>query len=179
MTDYAADTAVVNSLVYVRVEERRLEDGCREADLVGGRVIVSVYGLRSHLPLGLVNRLVHLARDIVLREECADVLHVLEERELLVYVEVGVVLPLVGVAHLHDEVGELVLSLRLCSGRHPCSLVDALRESLLQVAHELNHLLLRRLGEVLLYVELADSLAEHAAHESCGTLPARTVLLYA
>ena len=38
-------------------------------------------------------------------------------------------------------------------------------------------MLLGRLGEVLLYVELADRLAEHAAHESSGTLPTGTVLL--
>ena len=61
VADYAADTAVVNSLVYVRVEERRLEDGCREADLVGGRIVISVDSLRSHVPFGLVDRLVHLA----------------------------------------------------------------------------------------------------------------------
>ena len=65
MTDYATDATVVDSVVSIGIEERRLQDGCREADLVGGGVIVSIDSLRSHLPFCLVHRLVHLAVDIV------------------------------------------------------------------------------------------------------------------
>ena len=61
MADYATNATIVDSLIDVGVEERRLQDGCREADFVGGRVVISVDSLRSHVPFGLVYRLVHLA----------------------------------------------------------------------------------------------------------------------
>ena len=43
--------------------------------------------------------------------------------------------------------------------------------------NQVEHLLLGALGEVLLDIELADSLTECTAHQTYGTLPARTVLL--
>ena len=43
--------------------------------------------------------------------------------------------------------------------------------------NQFEHTLLAALREVLLYVNLSDSLAQHTAHGTYGTLPARTVLL--
>ena len=43
--------------------------------------------------------------------------------------------------------------------------------------NQVEHTLLAALWEVLLYVNLTDGLAQHAAHGTYGTLPARTVLL--
>ncbi len=57
VADHHSDSAVVDGVVGVGVEERRLKDGSREADLVGRRVVVGVDGLRRHSPFGLVGRL--------------------------------------------------------------------------------------------------------------------------
>ena len=177
VADNATDTTIVYSLVHIRIKERRLEDSCREANLVSCRVVVGIDSLRSHLPLCLVNRLIHLTSDIVLRHKFRDIAHILEQRERLVYIETAIVAPLVGITNLHDKVVELVLSLRLCSSRHPCRLVDALTKRNLQVLDKLKHHLLACCREVLLNIELADGLAEHTANKTCGTLPTRTILL--
>ena len=51
MTNHTTDTTEVGCIIGCWVEEWRLKDRCWEADLVGGRVIVGIDGLRSHTPL--------------------------------------------------------------------------------------------------------------------------------
>ena len=126
MTNHATDTTIVHCIIGCRVEEWRLEDSCREADLVGSWVIISIDSLRSHSPLCLIYRLVHLAGDGILCKELRDICHILVEREAVIYLQSAIVLPLVRIADLNDEVLQLVLSLCLGSSTHPCSLVDAL-----------------------------------------------------
>src|SRR6185369_2979194 len=50
VTDHAADRAVVDRRVGVRVEDRRLQDAGREHD-VDQRAVVGVVGLRGHAPV--------------------------------------------------------------------------------------------------------------------------------
>ena len=57
MADNNADSAVVHGIIGLRIEERLLEDCCREADLVGGGVVVGVHRLGSHAPFGPVRGL--------------------------------------------------------------------------------------------------------------------------
>ena len=64
-----ADGAVVHRVVGGHVEERRLQDGGREDDLVADRVVVGVDGLRGHLPVLGIDRLADLAQ---LELETAD-----------------------------------------------------------------------------------------------------------
>ena len=65
VTDHGTYAAIVYSIVGLRIEERWLQDGSGEADLVGRGVIVGVDGLRCHLPLALVHGLAHLAGEII------------------------------------------------------------------------------------------------------------------
>ena len=174
---HTANAAIVGRVVGVGVEEGRLQDGGGEANLVGGGVVVGVDGLRSHAPFHLVHALVDVARDEVVGGPAADVAEVLVEAQLVVHLQSAIVFPLVGIANLDDEVGELVLGLFLGGLAHPCRGVDALGQGLLQVVHELQHALLARLGEVLLHVELADGLSHVAADQAHGPFPARAVLL--
>ena len=126
VSDHAADGTVVDGVVGIGVKEWGLQDGCGEADLVGGWVVVGIDGLGRHQPLVLVDGLVHLAVDLVLHQEGGDVAQVLVERETLVYLQAAVVLPFVGIADFHDEVAQFVLGLQFRLGTHPCGLVDAL-----------------------------------------------------
>ena len=57
MPDHAYDGAVVDGIVGIAVKERRLEDGCRENDLVVVGVLISIDGLRRHPPFRFVDRL--------------------------------------------------------------------------------------------------------------------------
>ena len=126
MTDYSTDTTIVHRIIGCWVEEWRLENSCREADLVGSWVIISIDSLRSHSPLSLIYRLVHLAGDFILGKELRDICHILVERKAVIYLQSAIVLPLVRITYLDDEVLQLILSLCLGSSTHPCSLVDAL-----------------------------------------------------
>ena len=60
VADHHADGAIVDCVVSVGVEERRLEYGCREADFVGGRVVIGIDGLRGHMPFARIGRLAEL-----------------------------------------------------------------------------------------------------------------------
>ena len=51
MSDDTADSTIVKGIVCLWIKEWWLENAGREADLVGGRVIVSIDSLRSHKPL--------------------------------------------------------------------------------------------------------------------------------
>ena len=75
MADYHSDSAVIYSIVSIRIEERRLEDGCREADLVCCRVVICIHSLRTHTPFGSVHRLSLVLHHILVTESvyAADV----------------------------------------------------------------------------------------------------------
>ena len=127
VADDYADGSVVDGVIRVCVEERGLENGGREAYLVGGGVVVGVDGLRSHAPLVGIGGLSELAE---------IVLHVpgLGGTEVLVVAQGGidgqgaVVLPLVGVADLYGEGGELLAGVGLGGVGHPVEGVDVLAE---------------------------------------------------
>ena len=57
MADNTSDTTEVNGCIGLIVIEWRLQDGCRKYDLIAGRAIVGIDGLRGHAPLGLIDRL--------------------------------------------------------------------------------------------------------------------------
>ncbi len=62
MPDDRADRAVVDRVVGLHVEERRLQDRRGKDDLVHARVVISVDGLGGHSPLVTVDRLAELGR---------------------------------------------------------------------------------------------------------------------
>ena len=175
VTDHHADGAVVHGVVRIRVEERRLEDTGREADLVGRRVIVGVDRLRGHAPLGRVRRLAELGQ-VVRHVPGAGGAQVLVVAQGRIDGEGAVVLPLVRVADLHGEGGELLAGLGLGGVGHPVQGVDVLAEGDLQILHQVEHLLLGALREELGNVHLADGLAEDAVGHAHGALPARFLL---
>ena len=179
VADDATDGTIVHGIVGSGVEERWLQDGCREADLVGRGVIVGIDGLRCHEPLHLVYGFVYLAVQCIQQLELRDDAQVLVERQTVVHLKAAVVLPLVGIADLDDEVRELVLGLCLGLSTHPGCTVNALCEGCLQVVYKIQHTLLARLGEIFLDIELSDGFTHDTTDERYGTLPAGTVLLHA
>ena len=177
MTNHTTDGTVVHSIVGIRIEERRLQNSGREANLVGSGIVISIDGLRCHVPLRLVNGLIHLTVQLIEGTPLSDISQILIERQTLVDLQSAIVLPLVGITYLNNKVLELVLSLGLGLGTHPRSLVNALCQGCLQVVHQVEHTLLARCWEILLDIEFADGLTHDAAHQTDGTLPAGTVLL--
>src|SRR5438874_10119048 len=56
MANYQADAAKVDGVIHGAVEERWLQDARGEDDFVMGRIVESIYGGRSDVPLGFVYR---------------------------------------------------------------------------------------------------------------------------
>ena len=177
MTDDHSDGTIVEGVVGLHIEERRLQNTCGEADLVGGRVVVGVHRLGSHIPDRIVHGLVQLLIDHIVDAPDGGSLDVLPV--VAADLEVRVVAPLVGISDLDDEGIELLMCHCLRGVRHPLLSIDALSEGHLQVAHQLRHAFLGGSGEVLLDIQLTYSLAECSFCGTDGTLPARTVFLLA
>ena len=169
MADNNAYCAVVDGVIAISVEEWRLEDGGREHNLVALRVIVGVHGLRCHEPLVLVDRLAYLGH-LLLVAELVHRYQILCETLGGVYVKV-VLLPLVRVAHLDADGGQLLFGLELRAVAHPCQVVNALAERNAQLLNQINHALLGALGEVFSHVEFAEFLTHAVLHGAEGALP--------
>ena len=177
MTDDHADGTVVECLVGLRVEERILQDACREANLIGRGVVVGVHRLRCHMPLVTVNGLASLLVDMLHEIPVAHGQHVFVVRLRRVDLQLRIVGPLVRIANLHIERVQLLMGVLLRGVTHPLLSIDALAEGNLQIAHQRLHLLLRCGGEVALAVHLAKSLTHGTLHGVRGAAPQRIVLL--
>src|SRR5947209_10419672 len=68
VTDHHPDTAIVDRIIQPLVEERRLQDSCREVDVVLQCAVIRIYRRRSHAPLRPVHRLADLV-DLPVRFE--------------------------------------------------------------------------------------------------------------
>ena len=178
MTDHDADRTVVDSIVGIGIEERRLKDGGREADLVGGGIVVGIHSLRSHSPFGLVRRLAKLGK-IVRHIPLAGCLEILVVALFRIDGEGAVVFPLVGISYLDGECCKLLLGTHLGGIAHPFKAGNVLAEGLLEVLYEREHLALAALGEVFLYIHLAHRFAEDAIGDLHCALPAGLLLLNA
>ncbi len=170
VADHAADGAVVDRRVGIRIEERRLQDGGREHDLVLDRVVVGVDGLRGHAPLALVHRLADAALAVVPLERHRTL--GVAEHVAVGQLQATVVAPLVRVADLQAEVLQLGAGLGLGVLAHPLELVQARAHGHLHVGHQLVHLGLRIGREIQLHVVTADRFAHHRLGEGDTTLPA-------
>ena len=175
VADDGADRAVVDRVVGVGMEERRLEDGRREHDLVHRGVVVRVDRLRGHVPLVAVDGGADLGQLAVHGdgERAARV----AEQVGRVGLEGGVVLELLGVADLRGERGELLQRPLLGGVAHPRERADALAVGRDEVVDQLAHALLGGGRELGADVDLADRLAHRALDEPDAALPARAQLV--
>ena len=178
VADHYADSAVVHRVVGCRVEERRLEDCCREANFIGGRVVIGIDRLGSHEPLLGIYRLADFG-ELIAGRPLAGTLDILPVGEGRVDFERGVVLPFIGVADLHVESGEFLAGTHLGRVAHPVELIDVLAEGRAEVLHQGHHAGLVFGGEELLDVHFAYGLAQGAVGNGHGTLPAGAGLLFA
>jgi hypothetical protein len=174
VADHGADGAVVHRVVGLQVEEGRLQDGGREHDLVGERVVVGVDGLRRHAPLGLVNRLAG-ARGLACPLETRGA-QAVADRVARHHLQAAVVAPLLGVADLDQVGGELLLGAGLGLGAHPGEAVQAVAKAAQQVLDQADHALLGLGREMLGDVDATERLAQRAVDLVDALLPARLLL---
>src|SRR5580658_2617902 len=123
MADERADRSVVGRVVAAGIEERILQDRCREHDLVHAVVVVGADGLGGHEPLIAVDRLADLV-ELPAELETMSRPHVGHEIRR-VDREAGVVPPSIRVADLRRELPELVQGPPAGACPHPFKLADA------------------------------------------------------
>ena len=170
-----ADIAVVRRIVSVRVEVRRLQNRCREHDLIRRRHVVRVHGLRSHQPLRLIHRLTLAGNHpvSVKRTGTAQVLKQVTGHQF----QGGEVTPLIGVTDLGDEFRQLLQRLLTGCLSHPVQRLNRLAVRLKEVADQNQHLLLVRRREVHSHILLANLLTQSLLDSAHAALPALTNLL--
>ena len=178
VADDCADCAEVHRVVGLGVEERRLKDCGWEDDLVLRGVVVSVDGLRGHVPLVTVHRAAELGPFAVRRVGVGGA-HVLDDGGLRIQVQRRIVAPLDGVADLGVEGRELVQRLDLGVLAHPVEAADRLAVGVEEAAHQGIHRFLGVGREVAGHPRAAHGFAQVGLDESEGTLPARTQFLRA
>ena len=163
VADDRADAAVVDRVVGVEVEERRLQDRGREDDLVHPRVVVGVDRLGRHEPLVAVDRLAELAR---LRSSS----NAAARRTLPTRSSRRISAPSSrATCRGSRSSGVNLASFSRASlaglGAHPVEGTDVLAVGLDQVLDQFLHPVLGRGREVPLDVELADGLAQGVLDE--------------
>ncbi len=177
VADDRADGAVVDRVVRLEVEERRLQDGGREDDLVHARIVVGVHRLRCHEPFGPIDRAAQALQAPLVVPGASP--GQVAESVVTVDLELRVVFPLVRVADLRRELLAFFLRLGLGRVRHPIEVVDGDLEGAQQVPNQLIHALLGVGREMALDVDLAHSLTDGGIYRLNRTLPAWLHLLLA
>ena len=177
MADHGADAAVVHGIVGRRIEERRPQDCGREHDLVHGRVVIGIDGLRRHQPLVTLERTAELG-GLSVELELAGAAYVADQI-VTPDRERAVVAPAIRIADLHRDLRELAAGFFLGRGAHPLERIDRLCKRPAQVFHQRDHARLGLGRKRRLHIQLADQLAHGAVHRLHRTLPARLRLLHA
>ena len=142
MTNHYTDSTIVECRVSLGIEEWILKDTCREADLIGSRIIVGIHSLWSHIPFISVDWLTSLLSNLLIVAELTASHHVLIETLGWVDGKLAIVSPLVRITNLDIELIELIVgsSLGLCT--HPLLSIDTLTETHLEILDQsLHHLL--------------------------------------
>ena len=177
MTYHDADGTIVKGIVGFGVKERALQDASGETDLIGGRIIIGIHRLRCHVPIITIHRFAYTMVIVPFLPETATLTHVLIVRFFGVYLKGSKVCPLVRIAHLHIEGIQLEKCIHLRRVVHPVLCCDTFAKGYLQILHECQHALLRRLWEELLGIDLTKGLTHHTLHLGSTALPEGMIFL--
>src|ERR1017187_5525800 len=177
MADDHPDRAVVDGVGGVVIKARRLQDAGGENDLVPERVVVGVRGRRRHAPAAAVHRSAD-CEAVVFHDEMSAGEIVFEE-STGADIDRAVVLPVVGIADLGIEGGDLGHRSLLGLVAHPRAAENVVPHSQKQVPH---HLLRARLGlrrEIFFRIPLAQGFTQELIGGFHATLPAGLYLCLA
>ena len=134
MADYHADSAIVHRVVGIRIKEWRLKDRSRETDLIRSRIVISVHGLRIHMPTRLIDRLIHVRQliDHIKDVRTANIRPI----RIVLDLQTTIITPFVRITNFHRKSGQFLLRFRLSRIAHPFQAVDPLAQSGLQIPHQ-------------------------------------------
>ena len=171
VADHGADAAIVHGIIGIGIKERRLQNCGREHDFVPGRVGIGVHRHRRHEPLAAVHRLVQLGHGFVELElgRTLGIAHGIAANNG----ERRIILPLVRVADLRRERGELLARSHPRLGVHPRQIGQTGIHGSDDVLHQRIGLGLGFRREIFRHIQLAQRFAEHARGDVHAPLPAR------
>ena len=150
MSDDHTDSAIVESIVSIHIEERILQDTSREADFVGSGIIVGIHRLGCHIPVVAINGLTHRMLDIPGIPELGTCLHIFVIRFGRIDLQLRKIRPPIRIAHLYIEGIQLQKSIHLRRIVHPVLGSNTLTKGNLQILHQIDHTLLGGLWEIFL-----------------------------
>ena len=177
VADHHAYRAIVHRIIRLGVEERGLQDSGGETDLVGGRVIISVYGLRCHIPARLIHRFARVGQ-LIPHIENVRATHVRPIR-ITLDLQSAIIAPCIRITDLDRKRGQFLPRFRLGGIAHPWQAIDALAQGDAQIAYQCQHLLLGGGGEILRHVHLANRLSQSGVYRVQRAFPAGLLLLLA
>ena len=143
MTNDNADCTIVECLVSLRIEERILENTCRETDFVGCGVIISIDRLRSHSPLVSINRLTRFICNFFIVRKLSACHYIVIETLLRVDCQTAIISPFIRITHFHIKAIKLCMCIGFGRIAHPCLCINTLTKTHLQILNEIHHHLLR------------------------------------
>ena len=179
MTDNHTDSTIIKCLVSLRIEERTLKNTGGETNFVGCWIVISVYRLRSHIPFIAVNRFSGFFLNMPIMREIATRHYVFIIRFLWVDNQLSVINPFVRISNFYIKFIQLFMCGSLRRVAHPRLCIDALPQRNLQIAYQLFHHLLRRLGEISCHINLAQRLSHLCFHLIGSAFPQRIILFSA
>ena len=139
VADHRANRPEILRRIGVGGVERWAQNSGGERNIVDRRIIERIHGLRGAKPLRTIIRLRNFVQLIVV-QECGTPAHVFHQGSpIRLELQAGVIPPLIRVADLGLELGQLLQGpLPGCRG-HPRQLADPLVVGLDQVIHQLHH----------------------------------------
>ena len=150
MADHNPYCPVVESVIGIHIEERILKNPRRKANLVRGGIIVSIHGLRRHIPFvpidGLRGLIEHLAHSKL--HSPFDIRKV----RIFFYLKRRIIFPFVGVTDLHIERIQFIDCFGFRRIAHPVEITNPFGVSILQVMHEVHHALFGFGWEIFRYI---------------------------
>ena len=176
VADHCADAAIIRRILGLRVEERGLQNRGREHDDVHARLVVGVHRLRIHQPFVLVDRLADLGQLIAGLVQVRG-LGVLGGQRIRGNTQRRIIAPVVGVADLRRELGDLLQSLGLGVLAQPIGIGDGHAVGVNQIGDQLFHAALRAFGEVQAHVFAAHIFTTNAVDQAHRALPTIALLL--
>ena len=177
MSDHDSNCTVIGCSIGCYAIERWLEEACREADFIGGRIVVCIDHLGRHMPLVGIDRLVVFLVVVKFPVEFAGCPDVVVEGDLRIDGESADVVPFVRIADLDFVGGKFVEGYCLGGVAHPVLLPDDFCKGCLEIGYHFEHLGLGLFREVSLDIHLAYSVAHEVVHEGLGHFPPWGLLL--
>ena len=153
VADHGSNAAVIYGVIEFGVEERRLQNACREIDVILRRRIVGIHRRRSHRPLLRVRRLADLVQ---VSPNCEFICAKrITERVNAVHFYTRVVAPILGIADFIGDGVQFLERALLGLRSHPVNFLDVFRHRRLESFDHLQHSLLAVSGERQFHIFLA------------------------